>query len=111
MNNEIWENAANSDTYGAIKINDRGYQGGYTRYRATLIGDGKGTTLMGIVGADAGGMFKGLNLVAGMPIRMAQMTTTQINALTTYEGTLAYDITTHTLKIRTNTGWKTVSAS
>jgi hypothetical protein len=66
---------------------------------------------MGIVGADAGGMFKGLNLVAGMPIRMAQMTTTQIDALTAYEGTLAYDITTHTLKIRTNTGWKTVSAS
>jgi hypothetical protein len=109
--NEIWEDNEDNDLYGVVAINRRGYNGGYTRYRATLVGDGKGTTLVGITGADAGGMFKGLNLVAGMPIRMAQMSTTQINALTVVEGTLAYDITTHALKIRTNTGWETISSS
>lgn len=111
VNNEIWENAASNDTYGAIKINDRGYQGGYTRNRATLVGDGKGNTILGIVPVDAGGMFKGLNLVSGMPLRLAQMGTTQINALTAREGTLAYDMNTHTLKVYTNAGWRTVSVS
>jgi hypothetical protein len=56
-------------------------------------------------------MFKGLNLVNGMPLRLAQMGTAQINALTGREVTLAYDMNTHTLKVYTNAGWRTVQTS
>jgi len=109
--NEIWEDNEDNDLYGVVAINRRGYHGGHTRNRFTLIGDGKGKTVLGVVPVDAGGMFKGLNLVQGMPLRMAQMGTTQINALTATEGTMAYDIVTHTLKIYTNAGWRTVQTS
>lgn len=109
--NEIWEDNEDNDLYGVVAINRRGYHGGHTRNRAMLIGDGKGNTILGITPIDAGGMFKGLNLVSGMPLRLAQMGTAQINALTAREGTLAYDMNTHTLKVYTNAGWRTVQTS
>lgn len=109
-NNEIWENAADSDVWGALKINDRGYQGGYARYRATLFGDGKGTTVLGILGADAGGLYAGLNLMRGM-LHMQPWATTVINGMSSGEGSQVYDLTLHKLKIRTNTGWETISSS
>jgi hypothetical protein len=111
VNNEIWENSVSSGIYGAIKINDRSYNGGYSCDRATLIGNGKGETIIAITAVDAGGAYKGLNLWRGLPLILDLMSTTQINALTGREGTLAYDVTTHALKIRTNTGWETISSS
>jgi len=109
--NEIWEDDEDNDLYGVVAINRRGYHGGHTRNRATLIGDGKGKTILCVTPIDAGGMFKGLNLVNGMPLRLAQMGTAQINELTGREGTLAYDMNTHSLKVFTNNGWKTVQTS
>jgi len=41
---EIWENAYNGDG-SYLLINDRGYQGGYTKYRNTYIGNGRGSFL------------------------------------------------------------------
>ena len=53
--NQIYENAENSDTSGYITLNFVGYNGGVTKYRRFIVGDGKGHVLMNIGGDAAGG--------------------------------------------------------
>lgn len=48
--NDIWNNDEDNDTYGFITINRKGYNGGVTRYRHLLIGNGKGGALMTFMG-------------------------------------------------------------
>jgi prepilin-type processing-associated H-X9-DG protein len=43
--NEIWEDNEDNDLYGVVAINMRGYNGGYTRPRILVIGDGQGGLL------------------------------------------------------------------
>lgn len=43
--NEIWEDDEDNDIYGVVAINMRGYNGGYTRPRILVIGDGQGGLL------------------------------------------------------------------
>ncbi len=56
--NDIWENVEDNDTYGVFKINYKGYNGGVTRKRITIIGNGKGATVMtiseGVAGLNTG---------------------------------------------------------
>lgn len=53
VGNQIWENSENSDE-GAVKINMKGYSGGLTKYRKLFIGDGKGGTLLSVIGSETG---------------------------------------------------------
>jgi len=46
--NEFYEDSIDSN-YGGININDRGYNGGTSRYRRTTIGDGKGNPVFRVV--------------------------------------------------------------
>lgn len=43
--NDLWDNVTNSDQAG-LMINMRGYQGGDSRYRSLIIGNGKGNSLL-----------------------------------------------------------------
>jgi hypothetical protein len=45
--NDIWENSVNGNS-GSIKINIKGYNGGYTQPRWLFIGDGQGNIIMQI---------------------------------------------------------------
>jgi hypothetical protein len=53
--NEIWENAMDDDTHGYIVINRKGYDGGATRDRHLLVGNGKGGAIMACLGTGARG--------------------------------------------------------
>lgn len=46
VGNEIWENEEDNDAYGFITINRKGYNGGMTRPRHLLIGNGKGNAIV-----------------------------------------------------------------
>ncbi len=41
----LWENELNSDSGGGIYINVKGYNGAHTKFRTTIIGDGKNTAM------------------------------------------------------------------
>jgi hypothetical protein len=43
--NEIWENSVNGDDYGSIYINKKGYNGLLSKYRHTIIGNGRGSDM------------------------------------------------------------------
>jgi len=45
VGNDIWENSVNGNS-GVIKINMKGYNGGYTQPRSLWVGDGKGNAVM-----------------------------------------------------------------
>ena len=47
VGNDIWENSRDAND-GAIKINMKGYNGGYTRPRTLYIGDGQGNVILQI---------------------------------------------------------------
>lgn len=47
IGNDIWENSRDAND-GAIKINMKGYNGGYTRPRTLYIGDGQGNVILQI---------------------------------------------------------------
>jgi len=50
--NQIWENEYNNDL-GAVYINYHGYHAGITKFRNTIIGDGKNAALMTLEGSAA----------------------------------------------------------
>jgi len=50
--NEIWENDQDDNLYGYVTINRKGYDGGKTRYRHFLVGNGRGQNLIICLGSD-----------------------------------------------------------
>lgn len=75
VGNEIWENEQNDDSYGTVVINRKGYNGGVTRDRKTIIGNGRGGTLVQCSGNKAGGMDHGIIWLDGDRIRTLNIPT------------------------------------
>lgn len=48
--NQIWEDNEGNSYYGYVMINLKGYQGGTTKARHFIVGDGKGTPLLAVLG-------------------------------------------------------------
>jgi hypothetical protein len=44
--NQIYENAENNNDYGVIGVNIKGYDGGVSRYRHLIIGNGRGNNIL-----------------------------------------------------------------
>jgi hypothetical protein len=97
--NQIWENAYNGDN-SAMWINFKGYAGGLTKYRNTNVGDGRGHTLLSVIGGAAPYILAGAPLIVSSvsmtgvtpyfklePISIAQRT-----ALTKAPGMMVYDL-------------------
>ena len=62
---DMWEDTENNDTYGVVKINYKGYNGGYTHKRITIIGGGQGSTVVTIGPSGITGLSAGLDVRQG----------------------------------------------
>lgn len=67
--NNIYEHATNSDD-GVLKINMLGYNGALSRYRDTVIGNGKSAAIITVDGSDANVQIDG-TFVASSPVKEA----------------------------------------
>jgi len=126
----IWENEINDDD-GYVFINYKGYDGGLTKYRRTVIGNGKGSQMWYASGDLDGGdgriehwaptkfnegiRYLVTNVTANYTVLQADLVvvnydTATSNTITMPTGTL-YDGEVHTIKNRTGSQSITVSAS
>lgn len=62
---DIWEDTEDNDTYGVIRINYNGYDGGTTRKRMTIIGGGLGASILVVAPDNVAGTQYGLHMRKG----------------------------------------------
>ena len=63
--NDLWEDMENNDTYGVVRINYKGYNGGYSHKRITIIGGGQGSTIVTVGPSGIASLNPGLDVRQG----------------------------------------------
>lgn len=107
--NDIWENTQDNDVYGVIRINYNGYQKGTTRNRITIIGSGKGSSVVVFSGIDneTYGLHQGLDLRLGS-LKVPQHTNSSRDLLYATPGMIIYNAQNDQFEGYLNSGgwWK-----
>jgi len=93
--NDIWENEEDNDDYGVVKINQKGYHGGVTRRRITIIGGGLGysVAIFSPTEKPAFALRPGLDIRVGA-LSVPRLTTAERDAFTGENGMIIYNTTT-----------------